>query len=45
MSLNRMVPDGPCPCPKKECPRYEKCDECRNNHYKKNKLPYCERKN
>jgi hypothetical protein len=35
MSLNRLVPAGTCPCPKKKCPRYEKWDECRNNHYKK----------
>jgi hypothetical protein len=33
-----------CPCKKKEkCPRYKKCDECKQHHYSRNSLPYCER--
>jgi|GEM_PF-914822 len=33
-----------CPCKKKEkCSRYKKCDECKEHHYSRNGLPYCER--
>jgi hypothetical protein len=32
-----------CTCPKVECERHGFCDECKENHYSKNKLPYCER--
>ncbi|WP_176718780.1 MULTISPECIES: hypothetical protein [Caloranaerobacter] len=32
-----------CPCPKKKCERFGKCEECREFHKKKNRLPYCER--
>jgi hypothetical protein len=32
-----------CPCRKKDCPRYRKCEECKANHYAKGGLPFCER--
>jgi hypothetical protein len=32
-----------CPCKKKNCPRYKKCEECKANHYAKGGLPSCER--
>ncbi|PKM74324.1 MAG: hypothetical protein CVU91_00190 [Firmicutes bacterium HGW-Firmicutes-16] len=33
-----------CPCPKKNCPRHGKCDECRSYHAEHKKHPpYCER--
>lgn len=32
-----------CPCKKKNCPRYKKCDECKQYHYERGGLPYCER--
>ena len=32
-----------CTCKKKTCERYKKCDECKEYHYSKNSLPYCER--
>jgi hypothetical protein len=36
-----MDPD--CNCPKTKCERHGKCDECRQFHGAKGKLPYCER--
>jgi hypothetical protein len=33
-----------CPCKKKKCERYKKCEECIRYHQDKNGLPYCERK-
>lgn len=33
-----------CTCPKKECERHGYCDQCKENHYCKGKLPFCERK-
>ncbi len=32
-----------CPCKKKSCPRYKKCDECKAYHGATGTLPYCER--
>lgn len=32
-----------CPCKKKNCPRYRKCEECKARHYEKGGKPYCER--
>ncbi len=32
-----------CPCKKKKCERYKKCDECKAHHVAKGGLPYCER--
>jgi len=34
-----------CNCPKTKCERHGLCDLCREYHYGKGKLPYCERKN
>lgn len=33
-----------CPCKKTECPRWGRCEICREYHYNKGKKPYCERK-
>lgn len=38
----RWNPDA-CSCKKKNCPRYKKCDECKEYHYSRQSLPYCER--
>ncbi len=32
-----------CPCTKANCERHGYCDECRQYHGVKGKLPYCER--
>ena len=32
-----------CPCPKAKCERHGDCEPCREYHYAKGKLPYCER--
>jgi hypothetical protein len=32
-----------CPCRKKKCERYKKCDECAAYHYGKGGRPACER--
>jgi hypothetical protein len=32
-----------CPCKKKKCERYKKCEECMAYHYAKGGKPYCER--
>ena len=35
-----------CPCARKKCERYGKCEECIERHktHKKYPLPYCQRK-
>jgi len=35
-----------CPCVRKRCPRFGKCDECVRHHltHKRYPLPYCKRK-
>ena len=34
-----------CPCVRKKCSRFGKCEECREHHlkHKKYRVPYCER--
>jgi hypothetical protein len=32
-----------CPCPKQKCERHGWCDDCRDWHGRKNKLPRCEK--
>jgi hypothetical protein len=31
-----------CPCPKVKCENHGFCDACREKHYSKGGLPYCE---
>lgn len=39
----RKQSDVNCPCKRKNCIRYQKCDACRKYHYDINELPSCER--
>lgn len=34
-----------CKCPETDCEFFQKCEECRDNHKRKNKPVYCERDN
>ncbi|HHW23642.1 MAG TPA: hypothetical protein GXX26_12320 [Clostridiaceae bacterium] len=40
---DKSVPE--CPCVRKSCPRFGKCDECTRHHltHKRYPLPYCRR--
>ena len=44
MGMVVMVMSAPnCPCPKRECPRHSKCQECVQHHKEKDEDPYCAR--
>ena len=32
-----------CPCPKKDCIRHSKCQDCVDHHTSKNEMPFCSR--